>query len=197
MLPLSFVCAFSQSLHLSALHFLRRLRTGRALLRHAQRVLAASLKRHRPHVSRASLHSRKLSLLSHSKALYSSSFSAVFFQSHLYSQNLITTSLTLAPQTLTTLHNLTASLFGVGAGVLGLESYHGFLFYLFFSLLTSALVYAFRVRPGIIQSPNASGTPAGMERYFRGSMEFWTGGLVEGLSGFVLTWTLFYGLVRA
>jgi hypothetical protein len=95
-------------------------------------------------------------------------------------------------QTLTTLHNLTASLFGVGAGILGLESYSGFIFYLIFSLLTSALVYAFRVRPGLVQDGNG-----GVDRYFGGSMELWTGGLLEGLSGFVLTWTLFYGLVRA
>ncbi|PMD51753.1 uncharacterized protein K444DRAFT_574504 [Hyaloscypha bicolor E] len=88
-------------------------------------------------------------------------------------------------KTLTTLHNLTASLFGVGAGILGLESYLGFVFYLIFSLITSALVYAFRVRPGIVKE------------YFRSSIELWTGGLFEGLSGFVLTWTLFYGLVRA
>ena len=88
-------------------------------------------------------------------------------------------------QTLTTLRNLTASLFGVGAGILGLESYPGFLFYVVFSLLTSALVYALRVRG------------ADTKTYFRGSMELWMGGLLEGLSGFVLTWTLFYGLVRA
>ncbi|KIN04735.1 hypothetical protein OIDMADRAFT_115090 [Oidiodendron maius Zn] len=88
-------------------------------------------------------------------------------------------------KTLTTLRNLTASLFGVGAGILGLESYPGFLFYVVFSLLTSALVYALRVRG------------AETKTYFRGSMELWTGGLLEGLSGFVLTWTLFYGLVRA
>lgn len=93
-------------------------------------------------------------------------------------------------KTLTTLHNLTASLFGIGAGILGLESYSGFLFYLLFSLLTSLLVYAIRVRPALINGE-------GMDRYFRGSMELWTGGLVEGLSGFVLTWTLFYGLVSA
>jgi hypothetical protein len=91
----------------------------------------------------------------------------------------------VSSQTLTTLRNLTASLFGVGAGILGLESYPGFLFYIAFSLLTSALVYALRVRG------------AGVKTYFRGSMELWAGGLLEGLSGFVLTWTLFYGLVRA
>jgi len=93
-------------------------------------------------------------------------------------------------KTLTTLHNLTASLFGVGAGILGLESYPGFLFYLFFTLLTSALVYVFRIQPNVGKDNTG-------DRYFRGSWEFWTGGLVEGLSGFVLTWTLFYGLVRA
>ncbi len=100
------------------------------------------------------------------------------------------------PQTLTTLHNLTASLFGIGAGILGLESYPGFLFYLLFTLLTSAFVYAFRVRPGIIKEAESQGK-SGVEKYFRGSLELWTGGLIEGLSGFVLTWTLFYGLVRA
>ncbi|KAJ5038788.1 uncharacterized protein L3040_006467 [Drepanopeziza brunnea f. sp. 'multigermtubi'] len=99
-------------------------------------------------------------------------------------------------KTLTTLHNLTASLFGIGAGILGLESYPGFLFYLFFTLLTSALVYVFRVRPGMMKEAEAQGS-SGIERYFRGSLELWTGGLIEGLSGFVLTWTLFYGLVRA
>ncbi|KAH8602810.1 Rab5-interacting protein-domain-containing protein [Bisporella sp. PMI_857] len=95
---------------------------------------------------------------------------------------------------LTTLRGLTASLFGVGAGILGLESYPGFIFYLVFSLLTSALVYAFRVRPTISQDISGQ---ASLKRYFRGSMELWTGGLFDGLSGFVLTWTLFYGLVRA
>jgi hypothetical protein len=34
-------------------------------------------------------------------------------------------------------------------------------------------------------------------RFFSGAIGFWTAGLVDGLSGFVLTWTLFYGLVRA
>merc|ERR1712093_347812 len=105
-------------------------------------------------------------------------------------------SVTHNTKTLTTLHNLTASLFGIGAGILGLESYPGFLFYFFFTLLTSALVYAFRVRPGITQEAGLQGT-SGIERYFKGSLELWTGGLIEGLSGFVLTWTLFYGLVRA
>lgn len=80
------------------------------------------------------------------------------------------------------------------AGILGLESYAGFLFYLAFSLLTSLLFYAVRVAPSSL----AEGKPVfDTGRYFRGSFEFWTGGLLNGLAGFVLTWTLFYGLVRA
>lgn len=100
-------------------------------------------------------------------------------------------------KTLTTLRNLTASLFGVGAGILGLESYSGFIFYLVFSLVTSALVYTLRVRPTTSRDHKSGAGNGGAEKYFRGSMELWTGGLFDGLSGFVLTWTLFYGLVRA
>jgi hypothetical protein len=93
-------------------------------------------------------------------------------------------------QTLATLHNLTASLLGIGAGILGLESYPGFLFYFLFTLLTSALIYALRVRPSAAKELDTS-------RYFMSAWTLWTGGLIDGLSGFILTWTLFYGLVRA
>lgn len=97
-------------------------------------------------------------------------------------------------QTLSNLQSLTASLFGVAAGILGLESYDGFLFYVVFSLLTAALFYAVRVAPESL----AAGKPAlDTSRYFRGSLELWTSGVFGGLAGFILTWTLFYGLVRA
>ena len=81
---------------------------------------------------------------------------------------------------------------------MGLESYFGFIFYLVFSLLTSALVYALRVKPNL-QPSTGKGIESGdgVGRYFLGALELWTGGLMEGLTGFVLTWTLFYGLVRA
>jgi len=95
-------------------------------------------------------------------------------------------------QILATLHNTTASLFGVGAGILGLESYYGFLFYFIFSFLTSFLVYLFRVRPAVVKAGEKD-----FSRFFKSDIELWTGGLLEGLSGFVLTWTLFYGLVSA
>ncbi|KAF3762538.1 hypothetical protein M406DRAFT_323596 [Cryphonectria parasitica EP155] len=97
-------------------------------------------------------------------------------------------------KTLSNLQSLTASLFGVAAGILGLESYDGFLFYIVFTLLTALLFYFFRVAPESI----AAGKPAlDTSRYFRGPLELWTSGLMGGLAGFVLTWTLFFGLVRA
>jgi ER membrane protein complex subunit 6 len=96
-------------------------------------------------------------------------------------------------QTLSNLHSLTASLFGVTAGILGLESYSGFLLYICFSLLTTTLFYLLQVAPDSLAEGKAVGDTS---RFFRGALDFWTGGLFSGLSGFVLTWTLFYGLVK-
>ncbi|KAL0475773.1 Rab5-interacting protein domain-containing protein [Neurospora intermedia] len=106
------------------------------------------------------------------------------------------------------LQSLSASLFGISAGILGLESYSGFLFYIFFSLLTSFLIYLFRVAAAPNSSPkgykdnkgtgNGLGSGVGgVKKYFRSGFEFWAGGIMNGFAGFVLTWTLFYGLVRA
>ncbi|KAK1476122.1 hypothetical protein CCUS01_05226 [Colletotrichum cuscutae] len=95
------------------------------------------------------------------------------------------------------MHNtksLSASLFGVAAGILGLESYSGFLFYLVFSFITAALFYVLRIAP---ESTSAGLPFLSTSRYFKGPFDFWTSGLLGGLSGFILTWTLFYGLVRA
>ncbi|KAK0733509.1 Rab5-interacting protein family [Lasiosphaeria miniovina] len=101
-------------------------------------------------------------------------------------------------RTLLNLQSLTASLFGVGAGILGLESYSGFLFYVVCSLLTAMLFYVVRVAPTSLASDaNGGGGAFDTSRYFRSQVEFWTGGLMNGLAGFILTWTLFYGLVRA
>ena len=97
-------------------------------------------------------------------------------------------------QTLFNYQSLTASLFGVCAGILGLESYAGFLFYIVATLSTCFLFYALRVAPTSIPAGKA---PLDTSRYFRGAFEFWTSGLTGGLAGFILTWTLFYGLVRA
>ncbi|KAH9888235.1 Rab5-interacting protein-domain-containing protein [Xylariomycetidae sp. FL2044] len=92
------------------------------------------------------------------------------------------------------LQTLTASIFGAAAGILGLESYGGFLFYVVFTFLTTALFYAIRVAP---TSLKAGHSVLDTSRYFRTGYEFWAGGLLGGLAGYILTWTLFYGLVRA
>ncbi|KFA61662.1 hypothetical protein S40285_07830 [Stachybotrys chlorohalonatus IBT 40285] len=97
-------------------------------------------------------------------------------------------------KSLSTLHSLAASLFGVSAGILGLESYYGFLGYLLFSTSTTFLFYLVKVAPQSLAEGRAF---LDTGRYYRGVFEFWTSGMFNGLSGFILTWTLFYGLVRA
>ncbi|KAL9604792.1 MAG: hypothetical protein Q9219_000240 [cf. Caloplaca sp. 3 TL-2023] len=87
-------------------------------------------------------------------------------------------------QIISTLRSLTASLFGVSAGILGLESYAGFIFYILGTQFVSLLVYLVL----------AEGKQA---RYFQSPWrDLWAGEVLGGLSSFVLTWTLFYGLVR-
>ncbi|CAK7566609.1 MAG: hypothetical protein SEPTF4163_004557 [Sporothrix epigloea] len=102
-------------------------------------------------------------------------------------------------RTLINVQSLTASIFGVGAGILGLESYAGFLFYLVFSLITTALFFFFRVMSASLNLRRAGKSISVLETgtFFRSPFDFWTGGLVNGLAGYILTWTLFFGLVRA
>lgn len=95
---------------------------------------------------------------------------------------------------LSNLQSITASLFGVTAGVLGLESYYGFLVYIIFSLITAVLFYTIQIAP---ESLKEGRSILNTGRYFHGALDYWTSGIVNGFSGFVLTWTLFYGLVRA
>ncbi|KAI1142822.1 Rab5-interacting protein-domain-containing protein [Hypoxylon sp. FL0543] len=95
---------------------------------------------------------------------------------------------------LSNLQTLTASIFGAAAGILGLESYSGFLFYFIFTILTTVLFYTIRVAP---TSLKAGHSLFDTSRHFRTQYEFWAGGLFTGLAGYILTWTLFYGLVRA
>lgn len=88
-------------------------------------------------------------------------------------------------QVVSNIRSLTASLFGVAAGTLGLESYPGFLFYLVGMMAVHCLVLFLR----------ADGK---QKTYFYSPIsELWIGDLFSGLMSFVLTWTLFYGMVRA
>jgi hypothetical protein len=89
------------------------------------------------------------------------------------------------PQVISNIRNLTASLFGVAAGTLGLESYPGFIFYLVGTLFVSLLLFALKT----------DGKPG--EYFYTPLGDMWLGEVFGGLSGFVLTWTLFYGLVQA
>ena len=89
-------------------------------------------------------------------------------------------------QTITDIRSLTSSIFGIAAGILGLESYSGFIFYLLGSSIVSVLMVFFL----------AGGKP---QNYFRSASEIWTTEVFSGssLSSFILTWTLFFGLLRA
>jgi ER membrane protein complex subunit 6 len=91
----------------------------------------------------------------------------------------------LNSQTISNLRSLTSSLFGIAAGVLGLESWPGFLFYLLLSFLTSFLFYLLR-------------TDSKPAKYFYSPiMDMWIGDVAGGMMGYVLTWTLFFGVVRS
>ena len=68
---------------------------------------------------------------------------------------------------------------------MGLESYPGFLFYLVGTLAVQFLILTFR----------AEGKPKAF--FYSPVSELWFGDLFGGLMSFVLTWTLFYGLVKA
>lgn len=89
-------------------------------------------------------------------------------------------------KTITDIRAITASVFGVAAGILGLENLYGFAFYLLGNLFVSLLMFFLAVE----RNPKA---------YFRSQLDLWTAEVFGGssLSGFVLTWTLFYNLVRA
>jgi len=79
-----------------------------------------------------------------------------------------------------------------------LESYSGFIFYVVFSLFTTALIYGLRVLPAAPAKVGGQGAATGSTDWaFASAFGFWTSGLVDGMSGFVLTWTLVYGLIRA
>ena len=90
-----------------------------------------------------------------------------------------------SPQTVSNIRALTASLFGVAAGTLGLESWPGFIFYFLGTAIVSILIFALKAE----NNPNAF--------FYRPFSDLWIGDLFGGLMAFILTWTLFYGLCKA
>lgn len=88
-------------------------------------------------------------------------------------------------QTVSNIRALTASLFGVAAGTLGLESWPGFIFYFFGTALVSLLIWNLKAE----QKPE--------KFFFKPTSDLWVGDMFGGLMSFVLTWTLFYGLCKA
>ncbi|KAK9464269.1 Rab5-interacting protein-domain-containing protein [Lipomyces arxii] len=82
------------------------------------------------------------------------------------------------------IRSVTSTIFGVSAGILGLESYVGFLYYFALTAVVSFLCFVLL----------AKGNPS---EYFVKGKDIWTSNTLTGLSSFVLTWTLFYGLVDA
>jgi hypothetical protein len=88
-------------------------------------------------------------------------------------------------QVISNIRSLTASLFGAVAGTLGLESYPGFAFYLAGTFAVSALIFGLR-------------TESNPKKFFYSPVaDLWVGDVMGGLMSFILTWTLFYGMVRA
>jgi ER membrane protein complex subunit 6 len=89
------------------------------------------------------------------------------------------------PQTVSNIRALTASLFGVAAGTLGLESWPGFIFYFIGTAVVSMLIFALKAN----NEPKVY--------FYRPAGDLWMGDMFGGLMSFVLTWTLFYGLSKA
>jgi len=88
-------------------------------------------------------------------------------------------------RTVSNIRALTASLFGVAAGTLGLESFPGFIFYAVGTAVVSVLIFSFKAE----SNPTAY--------FYRPFGDLWTGDMFGGMMSFVLTWTLFYNLAKA
>ncbi|KAK3708446.1 hypothetical protein LTR37_011542 [Vermiconidia calcicola] len=88
-------------------------------------------------------------------------------------------------RTVSNIRAITASLFGVAAGTLGLESFPGFIFYFIGTAIVSVLIFTLKAD----NNPKAY--------FFRPTGDLWVGDMFGGLMSFVLTWTLFYGLAKA
>ncbi|KKZ66487.1 hypothetical protein EMCG_07767 [[Emmonsia] crescens] len=119
-------------------------------------------------------------------------------------------------RTLSNLHSLTAFLLGICAGILGLQSSYGFLFYLIGTILVSFLFHAVLIGfgnggmgvgayfpgSGEITTEKVARSSKGKKRSLQSRKgawrDLWFGGGVmgEALSGFVLGWAGVGGVLR-
>ncbi|ORY87726.1 Rab5-interacting protein-domain-containing protein [Protomyces lactucae-debilis] len=92
--------------------------------------------------------------------------------------------------------NMTAPILGLVAGVLGLTGFTGFALFLAGSIAVSLCIYALRM-PEVADAKTIS-RHGRATRYLGDPWSLWLG-VVSGSGGlptYLLTWTLFYGLVH-
>ncbi|KAL7753209.1 hypothetical protein RI367_000984 [Sorochytrium milnesiophthora] len=91
---------------------------------------------------------------------------------------------------------------GATAGVLGLTSIPGFVFYFVTSFVMSGIIYLLKVVGGSNNNnSNNHASSAGSKQqtpvvYFKSASELWIGGLLGGLLSYVLFWTMVNGIIR-
>ncbi|ETN43267.1 uncharacterized protein HMPREF1541_02426 [Cyphellophora europaea CBS 101466] len=105
-------------------------------------------------------------------------------------------------RTLSQIRSLTSLVLGVAAGILGLESQWGFLFYFVSNIFISGLIHyllahgqpgEYFAGSGVSEDGRRDGKIARVGAW----RDIWLGsGLFEGLSGFVLGWAGVGGVVR-
>ena len=86
-------------------------------------------------------------------------------------------------QILTRTHAQTSLILGLGAGILALSAWQGFLFYLFGYFAVMACVLS--------KNGDLAGT-----KHWQTSYEVWSSQIFGGLLSFMLSWTLSYALVH-
>jgi hypothetical protein len=91
---------------------------------------------------------------------------------------------------LTRTHAQTSLILGLGAGILALSAWQGFLFYIIgYILVTLAIV------TNAPPNPTSTGTQ-GTAGYFKSYLDVWSQEVFNGLLSFVLSWTLSFALVH-
>ena len=71
---------------------------------------------------------------------------------------------------------------GMAAGIMGLTSFAGFIFFIFFSIVLSAILSMKAGRD--------------WDKYFTTRRQLWFDGMLGGMFTYILVWTFLYGLVH-